>query len=64
MTIQERKKEIFNKIDNLSEKKLNYLMSFLEEIEKQDEKYIKESDFEKLLQQDLEQYKEVWKKLA
>ena len=64
MTIQERKNRIIDKIETLSESELIYLIDFLEKIENQSEKYIDESKFEHLLKEDLEQYKEVWKKLA
>ncbi|WP_291720951.1 hypothetical protein [Bernardetia sp.] len=67
MTLQERKKELIRKIESMSDEQINALYKTVSELlekENQDKKHIENSEFERLLKQDLEQYKEVWKELA
>ena len=67
MTLQKRKKELIKKIENMSDEQINALYKTVSELlekENQDKNHIENTDFEQLLQQDLEQYKEVWKELA
>lgn len=66
MTLEEKKKKFIQKLDILSEKELSYLLNFIEELssKKKNDKYIDNETFDKLLEKDLEEYKEVWKKLA
>ncbi|AFM06100.1 hypothetical protein Fleli_3790 [Bernardetia litoralis DSM 6794] len=66
MTLEEKKKQLVKKLDILSEKELNYLLNFIEELsnQKKGNEYIDDKIFDSLLENDLEEYKEVWKKLA
>ena len=67
MTLQERKKELIRKIESMSDEQIKALYKTVSELlekENQDKNYIENSEFEELLKQDLEQYKEVWKELA
>lgn len=66
MTLEEKKKQLVQKIDILSEKELNYLLNVVEELsnQKKSNEYIDDKIFDSLLENDLEEYKEVWKKLA
>ena len=66
ITLEEKKKKFIQKLDVLSEKELNYLLNFIEGLsnKKQSDKHVNNETFNKLLERDLQEYKEVWKKLA
>ncbi len=65
MTLEEKKKKLVQKLDILSEKELNYLLNFIEELSnKKQIDTLDNETFDKLLEKDLQEYKEVWKKLA